>query len=408
MRNRFIVYALVLCGCVAAAQNKPVTLRAGTLLDGKGGVQHNVRITVQDGKIQSVAADKGGAADYDLSADTVMPGWIDTHVHITWHFGPDGRVRFADEGEKDRSESPEQAALAYAGNAWKTLAAGFTTVQCLGAPEDKDLRDAINRGEIPGPRILTALNPIDQETGDAEKIRQAVRKLKTDGADVVKIFASGSIRQGGKRTLTDDQLEASCGEAKLLGLRSVVHAYGPAVTAAAKAGCTAVEHGTFATDDDLRAMAEHGTFFDPQVGLVIHNYLDNKQRFIGIDGYTEEGFAAMEKALALDADLMKRSLKIPGLKIVYGTDAVAGAHGRNAEEFLDRVQAGGQSPMAALVSANELAAESLRMEKEIGSIAPGLRADIIAVRGDPTLDITAVRNVTFVMKDGVIYKFLPR
>jgi len=229
-----------------------------------------------------------------------------------------------------------------------------------------------------------------------------------DGADVVKIFASGSIRQGGKRTLTDEQLEAACGEAKLLGLRSAVHAYGPAVAAAAKAGCTVVEHGTFATDDDLRAMAEHGTFFDPQVGLVIHNYLENKQRFIGIDGYTEEGFAAMEKALALDADLMKRSLKIPGLKIVYGTDAVAGAHGRNAEEFLDRVQAGGQPPRAALVSANELAAESLRMEKEIGSIAPGLHADIIAVRGDPTRDITAVRDVVFVMKEGVVYKYLPR
>ena len=400
MRKVFTTFFLFL-GCIAAAQTKPVTLRAGALLDGKGGVQHNVRITVQDGKIASVAPDKGGAADYDLSSYTVMPGWIDTHVHITWHFGPNGRL-------EDKSETPEQAALAYASNAWKTLAAGFTTVQCLGAPEDKDLRDAINRGEIPGPRILTALNPIDQETGDAEKIRAAVRKLKMDGADVVKIFASGSIRQGGKRTLTDEQLEAACGEAKLLGLRSAVHAYGPAVAAAAKAGCTVVEHGTFATDDDLRAMAEHGTFFDPQVGLVIHNYLENKQRFIGIDGYTEEGFAAMEKALALDADLMKRSLKIPGLKIVYGTDAVAGAHGRNAEEFLDRVQAGGQPPMAALVSANELAAESLRMEKEIGSIAPGLHADIIAVRGDPTSDITAVRDVVFVMKEGVVYKYLPR
>ena len=181
-----------------------------------------------------------------------------------------------------------------------------------------------------------------------------------------------------------------------------------AVRASANAGCTQVEHGTFATQEDLDAMAAHATFFDPQVGLVIHNYLENKQRFIGIDGYTEEGFAAMEKALALDADLMKRSLKIPGLKIVYGTDAVAGAHGRNAEEFLDRVQAGGQTPMAALVSANELAAESLRMEKEIGSITPGLHADIIAVRGDPTRDIAAVRDVVFVMKEGVVYKYLPR
>src|SRR5438105_11769955 len=323
---RKVLSILLFLGGMAAAQSHPLTLRAGMLLDGKGGVKHNVRSTAQDGKIQSVAPDKGGGADYDLRGYTVMPGWIDTHVHITWHFGPNGRL-------EDKSETPEQAALAYAANAWKTLAAGFTTVQCLGAPEDKDLRDAINRGEIPGPRILTALNPIDQETGDAEKIRAAVRKLKMDGADVVKIFASGSIRQGGKRTLTDEQLEAACGEAKLLGLRSAVHAYGPAVAAAAKASCTVVEHGTFATDGDLRAMAEHGTFFDPQVGLVIHNYLENKQRFIGIDGYTEEGFAAMEKALALDADLMKRSLKIPGLKIVYGTDAAAGAPCRSADEL---------------------------------------------------------------------------
>src|SRR5438105_8986963 len=223
-----LLTALLLCASIAAAQTKPVTLRAGTLLDGKGGVQHNVRITVQNGKIASVAPDKGGAVDYDLSGYTMMPGWIDTHVHITWHFGPNGRL-------EDKAETPEQAALAYAGNAWKTLAAGFTTVQCLGAPEDKDLRDAINRGEIPGPRILTALNPIDQETGDAEKIRAAVRKLKMEGADVVKIFASGSIRQGGKRTLTDEHLEAACGEAKLHGLRSAVHAYGPAVAAAAQA-----------------------------------------------------------------------------------------------------------------------------------------------------------------------------
>src|SRR5438552_7718456 len=285
--RKFLITLLLCSGCIAAAQTKPVTLRAGTLLDGKGGVYHKVRSNVEDGKIQNVAPDKGGAVDYDLSGYTVMPGWIDTHVHITWHFGPNGRL-------EDKSETPEQAALAYAGNAWRTLAAGFTTVQCLGAPEDKDLRDAINRGEVPGPRILTALNPIDQETGDAEKIRAAVRKLKMDGADVVKIFAAGSIRQGGKRTLTDEQLEAACGEAKLLGLRSALHAYGPAVAAAAKAGCTVVEHGTFATDDDLRAMAEHGTFFDPQVGLVIPNYMENKQRFIVIDGYTEEGFAAME------------------------------------------------------------------------------------------------------------------
>jgi imidazolonepropionase-like amidohydrolase len=189
-----------------------------------------------------------------------------------------------------------------------------------------------------------------------------------------------------------------------VGLRSVVHAYGPAVTAAANAGCTSVEHGTFATDADLRAMAAHGTYFDPQVGLVIHNYLENKQRYIGIDGYTEEGFDAMKKALPLDAELMKRARKVPGLKIIFGTDAVAGAAGRNQEEFIDRVHDGGQPAMEALVAAQSLAAESLRMQNEIGSIAPGMDADIIAVAGDPTKDITAVRNVAFVMKGGIVYR----
>jgi imidazolonepropionase-like amidohydrolase len=402
MKFLALLSSLFLSASFAAAQSHPVTIRAGLLLDGKGGEQHNVRITVEGGKITGVARDThtNVAADYDLRRYTVMPGWIDTHVHITWHFGKDGRL--AD--EKADKEDPEFAALAMEANAWKTLRAGFTTVQSLGSPEDKDLRDAINRGEIPGPRILTALDPLSEETGDPDKIRAAVQKLKADGADVVKIFASGSIRQGGKRTLTDAQLEAACDEAKAVGLRSVVHAYGPAVTAAANAGCTSVEHGTFATDDDLKAMAEHGTYFDPQVGLVIHNYLENKQRYIGIDGYTEEGFAAMEKALPLDADLMKRARKIPGLKIVFGTDAVAGAAGRNEEEFIDRVHDGGQPPLEALVAAQSLAAESLHMQSEIGSIAPGMDADIIAISGDPTKDITTVRNVLFVMKGGVVYR----
>lgn len=391
---------LVLCASSFAFTQTPITIRTGVLLDGKGDVLHKMRIAVEGTKIVKVSPDTKAPADYDLRGYTVMPGWIDTHVHITWHFDRNGRL--AD--EKADQADPEHANLAIASNVWKTLLAGFTTVQSLGAPEDKELRDAIERGDIPGPRILTAIDPISEETGDAQKIREAVRKLKAEGADAVKIFASGSIRQGGKRTLSDEQLNAACGEARAVGLRSVVHAYGPAVSAAAKAGCTAVEHGTFATDDDLKVMAEHGTFFDPQVGLVIHNYLENKQRYIGIDNYSEEGFAAMEKALPLDADLMKRALRMPGLKIVYGTDAAAGAHGRNEEEFIDRVHDGDQPPLAALVSANELAAESLGMQTQIGSIEPGLEADIIAVKGDPAKDITAVRAVVFVMKGGKIFR----
>jgi imidazolonepropionase-like amidohydrolase len=351
---------------------------------------------VQGGKILSVDQKAHAAATYDLSHFTVMPGWIDVHDHITWHFGPNGRV-------EDKSESPGQAALAAAGNAYATLMAGFTTIQSLASPEDKDLRSAINRGSLPGPRILTALNPIEDSKLTPEQIREAVRKLKADGADVVKIFASRSIRQGGGQTLTAEQLQAACGEAKVQGLRSVVHAYRSAVRAAAEAGCTEVEHGTYATQEDLDAMVQHGTFFDPQIGLVIHNYLDNKPKFLGVGTYTEEGFAKMQEVLPVIADMFKHALATKGLKIVFGTDAVAGAHGRNAEEFIDRVHAG-QDPMDAMVAAQSRAAESLDMSSQIGSIAPGLQADIIALDGDPLKDITAVRQVVFVMKGGRLYK----
>jgi len=205
-------------------------------------------------------------------------------------------------------------------------------------------------------------------------------------------------------TLSQEQLNAACDEAKKQGLRTVVHAYKDAVRAATLAGCTQIEHGTLATDDDLKLMATKGTYLDPQAGLVIENYLLNKEKFLGTPGYTEEGFAAMEKVLSLNHDLVKHAVKTSGLKIVFGTDALAGSHGRNAEEFIDRVRDGGMDPMAAMIGANSLGAEALGMTNQIGSIAPGLEADIIALDGDPLKDITAVRSVVFVMKGGVVYK----
>jgi imidazolonepropionase-like amidohydrolase len=382
----------------ARAQDAPVILRASTLLDGQGHVLHNVQIVVENGKIARLEKDPKtqGKPTYDLSRLTVMPGWIDVHDHVTWHFGPNGHF-------DDKSETQEQAALAAAANAYATLIAGFTTIQSLGSPEDKSLRAAIGGGGLPGPRILTALEPISDSKLTPDQIRAAVKKAKAGGADVIKIFASASIRQGGVRTLSDEQLRAACEEAKAQGLRSVVHAYGLAVRASANAGCTEVEHGTFATQEDLDAMAAHGTFFDPQVGLVIHNYLDNKAKFLGVGTYTEEGFAKMQEVLPVIAEMFKKALATKDLKIVFGTDAVAGAHGHNAEEFIDRVHAG-QPPMDALVAANSRAAESLNLQNEIGTIAPGLQADIIALDGDPLTDITAVRHVVFVMKGGKVYR----
>jgi imidazolonepropionase-like amidohydrolase len=384
----------------APESGQRILIAASTVLDGKGGTLHDVRIAIQGSRIVGIDAEATGPADYDLRGLAVLPGWIDVHVHITWIFGKDGK------NAGTEGTTPEDAYKA-ASNAWLTLMAGFTTVQSVGAPNDVPLRDAIAKGILPGPRILTAVQPLEGEgeaTGTPDEIRAFVRKQKAAGADVIKIFASKSIRLGGGMTLSQEQLNAACDEAKKEGLRTLVHAYKDAVRAATLAGCTQIEHGTLASDDDLKLMAEKGTYFDPQCGLVLENYMLYKNRYLGTFGYTKEGFDAMEKIIPLDHEIVQHAAKTPGLKMVFGTDAVAGAHGRNAEEFIDRVRDCGVDPMAAMISANSLAAEALGMGDQIGSIAPGLQADIIALDGDPVKDITAVRRVVFVMKGGVVYK----
>jgi imidazolonepropionase-like amidohydrolase len=242
-----------------------------------------------------------------------------------------------------------------------------------------------------------------EQTGTPDEIRAFVRKQKEAGADFIKIFASGGMTRGAM-TLSQEQLNAACDEAKKQGLRTLVHAYRDAVRAAALAGCTQVEHGLGATDDDLKLMAEKGIYFDPQAGLLLENYLQFKDRFLAPPYYTEEGFAAMKALIPASQELIQRAARIPGLKMVYGTDAVAGVHGRNAEDFINRVRNCGVDPMVAMVSANSLGAEALGLADQIGSIGTGLQADIIALDGDPLKDITAVQRVVFVMRAGVVYK----
>jgi imidazolonepropionase-like amidohydrolase len=169
-----------------------------------------------------------------------------------------------------------------------------------------------------------------------------------------------------------------------------------------KAGCTQVEHGAYASDEALTMMKDAGTYFDPNIGLVLQNYIENKDKFMGSGSYNEEGFAFMEKSVGVKGEMFKRALK-SGVKMPLGTDAVAGAHGQNAREIIARVQEG-QSPMDGIISATSLAAESMRLEKEIGTLAPNFEADIVAVSGNPLQDITTLRRVVFVMKGGTIYK----
>ena len=358
------------------------------------------RIGVTDGRIVSLAASSGGA-EIDLRGYTVLPGWIDTHVHLDSHFDRTGRIA-------TEAEPAAEAALGIAANAWATLMGGFTTVQSVGDPSEKPLRDMIRDHGFPGPRVLTSLAWIagrGDSTPADEVLRAMVRERKAQGADLVKIFSSTSQRIGARPTLTEAQLTVLCGEARAQGLRSMVHAYRSQVAAAARAGCNQVEHGTYATQADIDATARAGAWFSPQVGLVVQNYLENKARYLGVGNYTEEGMAIMERDLPLDFDVCRMAVATKGARVVFSTDATAGAHGRNADEFLGRVAHCGQTPMLALVSANALAAEALGMGSRIGAIAPGYEADIIALDGDPLTDLTAVRRVVFVMRGGVVYKW---
>jgi imidazolonepropionase-like amidohydrolase len=390
----------------AAQGSQTVTIRVGRLLDGRGGSQQNVVVRVDGARIARIAR-ATGPVNYDLSRYTLLPGFIDTHVHIGWHFGKSGRF-------DNTGETPEDRLKAAIENARVTVMNGFTTVQSVGEARDLEVRSALQKDNLPGPRILTSVRQINERTGGRgnpdglatrDQLRQAVREARTAGADLIKIFASASIRDGGKQTMTDAQLQAACGEANTQGLRTLVHAHSPeSIKAAVLAGCTQIEHGNFATDEVLTLMAERGTYFDPNVGLVLQNYLENKEKFLGIGNYTEEGFAAMQKSLPIVIDMFKQALATPKLKIVYGTDAVAGAHGRNIEEAIVRVRDGGQKPMDAIVSLTSLSAEAMRMQDTIGAIAPGLQADLVAVDGDPLADITALRKVVFVMRAGTIYR----
>jgi imidazolonepropionase-like amidohydrolase len=393
---------VLLAPVCATGHDVPITIRAGRVLDGRGGAMAGpVLIVVEGGRISRVApASAGSAADYDLGGLTVLPGLIDVHDHIGWHFTRKERTHVEGDGE-----SAAEEALAGAGNAWTTLLAGFTTVQSPGSASDKELRDAIARGVIPGPRVLTSLEPLTDKTGTPAQLREAVRQRAAAGADLIKLFASKSIREGGAQTMSQEQLDAACGEARTLHMRTLVHAHSPeSMRAAALAGCSQVEHGIFATDEALRLLSERGTYFDPQCSLVFRNYLENKPKFLGTGNYTEAGFAAMENALPLAVATFKRALATPGLKVVFGTDAVAGAHGGNVRDLVCRVEQGGQKPMDAIVSATSLAARSLALEETSGAIAAGLRADLIAVEGDPSRDIHALEKVVFVMKEGHVFK----
>lgn len=397
--RRFAVLCVFLCLSLATAfgQDAPIVIRAGNLIDGKGGSSRNVTIVVEGSRIKSIGPSTQRAT-YDFSNLTIMPGMIDTHVHIETHFGKDGKVG-------TRGETPQQVMLYAAENLYSMLQSGFTATQSIGSRYDPDLRDAINRGVLPGPRLMTSIQPVNENTGNPQQIREFVRKIVADGADLVKIFASKSIREGGAQTLSDEQVKAACEEAKALGKRTWVHAHADsAVRAATLGGCMVVTHGSQVSDDTMRLMVQRGTYFEPNIGLVSQNYIEHKPQYFGAGNFDDAGFKFMEDGISVKLAMFKRALKIPGLKLLMGTDAGAGAHGQSARETIYRVQAAGQAPMDAIVGTTSLNAEALGLKDRIGTLAAGFDADIIAIDGDPVKDITALRRVVFVMKGGKVYK----
>src|SRR5687767_9537813 len=272
-RREALLVGLAVLAAAAAGRAQPADtrIRAARVLDGTGQSLPNATVVVRGSSIVAIEPSSLVRADIDLGEATLLPGLIDVHVHIGWHFGPNGRF-------EPRAATPAQDILYAAENAYVTLLAGITTIQSPGQPGDVDLRDAIERGTLPGPRILTSIVQIAPRGTPAE-LRQVVRELKKLRADVVKIIdaVGGAV---GEQSMSREQFEALCGEATSQGLRTLVHAQTSAsIRLAVEAGCTQIEHGAGADDATLKMMTERGVYFDPNVGVVMQNYRRNKSKF---------------------------------------------------------------------------------------------------------------------------------
>ena len=399
--------AVALAACAGVGDSSgDVVLRAARALDGSGEAIEPAVVHVRGGRIVAVGPDVDaprGAEAIDLGDATLLPGLIDAHVHVT--------NSFADEPDRDAATGIEGASTAEA-----LLMSGFTTVRSLGSANFADvaLRDAIAAGAVPGPRLLVSgqgltdgLVPAAEgdavgrgETPAAEgELRAFVQTRVAAGVDWLKIFASRSSRQGGTPTYSLEQLEWAMDEARRAGLPVSAHAHAAeAARRAIEAGAHTIEHGALLDDAVLDLMVERGTFYTPNLYLSEY-YLEHGDRF----GYTEEQLGWTARLLPPRTQVFTRAVA-KGVQIVFSTDANSGWvwSGDTAIEF-DRRVAAGQSTRDAIVSATSRAAEALLMP-EVGDLAAGKLADVIAVDGNPLEDIGALRRAVFVMKDGVIYR----
>ena len=406
--------------------NGDVLIHAGNLIDVETGkIESRKSIVIQNSLITSVSDGYINKSDfqeyYDLKGSYVLPGLMDAHVHLAQEYVP--------KAERDLKVEPEFNAIFAAANAIKTLNAGFTTVRNVGdgGMETISLRNAINKGIVPGPRILTSGKTIATTGGHGdptnglptdlyepptpeegvvdsfEDIKKAVRQRYKDGTDGIKITATGGVlsvaKSGENPQFTNNELEALISIAKDYGLWVAAHAHGKeGMLRAVNAGVTSIEHGTFMDSEVMDAMKKNGTYYVPTI--LAGEWVAEKSK---IDNFFPE--LVRPKAAKIGPQILDTFTKAHkyGVKIAFGTDSGVSAHGDNWQEFALMVK-GGMSPLETIQSATLETAKLFKLENEIGKIKTGFSADIIALRDNPLENIESLKDISFVMKEGTRYK----
>jgi len=413
---------ILTCAMAQAPAKESILIKAGRLVDVRGGrVLADQAILIEGdlikevGPLQAVTAHApAGVRVIDLSNSTVLPGLIDCHTHLTFDPSHTGYAGLA-------ISNPRQALIG-AKNAKLTLEAGFTTVRNLtaGGYSDVALRDAINAGDVPGPRIVASGPGIGVTGGHADNsllapefhvkdegvadgvpaLMEKVRDTVKYGADVIKIMASGGVLSKGDSPeatqFSDEEIRAVVTEAHRLGRKVAAHAHGAAgIKQAVLAGVDSIEHGSFINDEDIRLMKEKGTYLVPT--LYLGDWFMENYKRIGVPEFMVEKAKVVMPAARQN---VARAFKA-GVRVAFGTDAAVYPHGLNAHEFAVMVKLG-MTPMQSIQAATVNAADLLGWSNRIGSIEAGHFADLIAVSGDPTADVTTLEHVAFVMKGGLV------